>query len=367
MTPAEQRQLISYIAPAAPATRRPAAGPLPRLRPEIGFTPKWYRSKLGIDFGRRWHTDPAYRRRTVLQMRELLRQRFPGTRIGGIDRPQRPLDLLTGTLGTCTVAAIYGVPIVYAQDNWPSSAHQYLRHDQLADLSPPDLDTNPCFQKLLEQVEWIAGREGRVEGYVNWQGVLNNAQRLRGQQLFCDMIDRPELARHLFDCVCTTMIEAARRLHARQRTTGVEIGFFTVSNCLVNMISPRQYAELLLPLDRRMAETFGLLGIHNCAWTADPYIEHYATVGHLGYIDMGLDSELRRARDAFPHARRAIMYTPMDLANKPPQTIRQDLRRIARLYAPCDVVLADIEDGTPDQRVLAVLEFCAELSREKQA
>jgi hypothetical protein len=57
--------LISYIAPGAPATRRPAAGGEARLRPEIGFTPLWYRTALGIDFGERWHTDPAYRRDTV--------------------------------------------------------------------------------------------------------------------------------------------------------------------------------------------------------------------------------------------------------------------------------------------------------------
>ena len=71
MAPAEQRQLISYIAPAEQS--------MPRLRPEVGFTPRWHRAELGIDFGRRWHTDPGYRRETVVAMRELMRRRFPGT------------------------------------------------------------------------------------------------------------------------------------------------------------------------------------------------------------------------------------------------------------------------------------------------
>ena len=43
-------QLISYIALGAPATRRPASGDLPWLRPEIGFTPNWYHKALNIDF-----------------------------------------------------------------------------------------------------------------------------------------------------------------------------------------------------------------------------------------------------------------------------------------------------------------------------
>jgi hypothetical protein len=59
------------------------------------------------------------------------------------------------------------------------------------------------------------------------------------------------------------------------------------------------------------------------------------------------------------------MYTPMDLANKPLEAIRLDLERIARDYAPCDLVLADIEAGTPDVRVLQVLAMCEELSRTR--
>ena len=98
--PNQTCQLISYIAPAAPATRRWAQGDETFLRPEIGFTPKWYREKLQIDFGKRWHDDPDYRRQTVIAMRKELRRRFAGTRIGGIDRPDSSLDLLTGN-GVC--------------------------------------------------------------------------------------------------------------------------------------------------------------------------------------------------------------------------------------------------------------------------
>ncbi len=355
------RQLVSYIAPGAPATRRPATGDEALLRPEIGFTPLWYRTALGIDFGERWHTDPAYRRETIVAMRAELARRFPGMRIGGIDR-SGPLDLLTGTYGACGIAAVFGIPVLYAADNWPNCAHRYLDAEAVDVLTPPDLDRSAFLRDLLHQVDWIADCEGRAEGFLNWQGVLNNAYRLRGQQLFCDMLETPDRARHLFECVATTMLDMARRLHARQRTTGVQVDFFTVSNCLVNMVSPSQYRDLLLPLDQRIAEAYGCIGIHNCAWTADPYIEHYAAVPHLAYVDMGQDSDLPRARAAFPHARRAIMYTPMDLANKPLEIIRSDLTRIVRDYAPCDLVLADIEAGTPDERILQVVAMCEELS-----
>ncbi len=360
----ETCQLISYIAPSAPATRWPATGDESFLRPEIGFTPNWYRSAIGIDFGRQWHNDPAYRRQTILEMRSELRRRFPETRIGSINRPDSPVDMLTGTYGCVSMAGIYGIPIVYAEDNWPNCEHEYLSDDEVDNLEPPDLDNNHFFQELMAQVEWIATSEGRIEGFINWQGVLNNAYRLRGEKIFYDFIDCPERCRHLCDCICTTMIEAASRLYKRKLESGVRVEFFTISNCLVNMISPEQYRDILLPFDCRIAETFGRIGIHNCAWNADPYIDDYASVPNIGYIDMGLDSNLARAKKAFANARRALVYKPTDLAQKTLKEIQKDIEKVAQEYAPCDVVVGDIDAGMPDEKVLAFLELCERIDNK---
>ena len=360
-------QLISYIAPAAPAIRRPATGDEPFLRPEIGFTPRWYRQAVDVDFGRQWHADPAYRRQAVIAMARELKRRFDRLNIGWIDEPDEPTDVLTGAFGACGIAAIYGIDIVYTDDGWPTTAPQYLTASQTDALEPPDLDANPFLRDLMAQVEWIASHVGPVHGYVNWQGVLNNAYRLRGEDLFADMLLEPARARHLFECIAATMADAIARLYARQRESGVDVRHVTVSNCLVNMIGPDQYEQLLLPFDRRFAETHGLIGVHNCAWNADPYVYHYATLPNLGYIDMGLESDLAAAKTLFPDARRAVMYTPMDLANKPLAEIRTDLERCARDYGPCDVVLADVDVGTPDRRILDVAEICADISRTVQA
>ncbi len=361
----KSNQLVSYIAPAAPATRRPGYGNEPFFRPEIGFTPKWYYHSLHIEFDEPWHTDPTFRRDTIMRMREELPCRFPGTKIGRIDQPDSPMDLLTGTYGACSIAAIYGIPIIYAKDNWPNCVHQYLNEKKIEQLEPPDLETNAHFQAIMKQVDWIAKEEGRIEGFLNWQGVLNNAQRLRGQDLFIDMMMNPGLVNHLFDCVTTTMIDAAKRLHARQRETGVDIRFFTMSNCLVNMVSAEHYEELLLPYDLRIAEAFETVGVHNCAWNANPYMDAYTKIPNIKYIDMGQDSDLVKARKLVPQVRRAIMYTPMDVASKSLPDIRTDMEKIAEDYGPCDIVAADIEFDTPDQRVLDFINICDEISMKK--
>jgi len=348
-------QLISYIAPGAPATRRPATGQEPFLRPEIGFTPAWYARRLNIRFSQRWHTDVDYRQETLQAMRRELQRRFPSTHIG---QSSEPLDLLTGVFGCNVISAAFGMPMAYEDRGWPVSRPTYLSTAQLEHLEAPDLAKNSFFQDLLIQVDQIARQQGAVIGFLNWQGILNNAQRLRGQQVFLDLIDKPDLCHHVFACICRTMINGLHLLHEKQRSTGVAYHFATISNCCVNMISPDQYAEFILPYDTQIAREFAVIGIHNCAWNADPYMEHYADIPNLGYIDMGLDSNLARARELMPDVRRALMYTPMDLASKSMDEIHKDLERIVDSYAPCDIVVADIDKDVQDEKVIEFTRLC---------
>ena len=352
-------KLISYISLAAPATRRPATGEELPFRVEIGFTPNWYRKKIGIDFGEKWHNDPKYRKESILAMREELDIRFPGYNIG---RMSSKPDLLTGVYGSCTIAAIYGIPIIYSKDNWPNCAHRLMDDYEINVLTPPNLDNNHFFQNLINQLDWIQKDQGSIFGFINWQGVLNNAHRLRGEQIFVDMFMNPELLLHLMSCVCNTMIEAAQRIHQRQKISMVDYHFFTISNCLVNMISPEQYRDYVLPFDIKISKAFDSLGIHNCAWSADPYMEYYANISNLGYIDMGEKSDLAKAKKLFPNSRRAIMYTPMDLDIRTISRIEEDMKRIAISYAPCDIVVADIEEGTPDEKIIQFLDIVKKIN-----
>ena len=361
---AAYRQLLSYIAHSAPATRRPAAGDEPSLRPEIGFVPRWFHRRLGIDFGESWHTNPEYRRQTIMAMATETKRLFGGRcDIGILQSPEDPADILTGTFGALLVAGIYGIPIRYGSDEWPWAEPGHELTDQEADnLEPPDLDDNEFWLRFMSQLDWIADNVGPIEGFMNWQGVLNNAFRLRGQRIFIDMVRAPDRVFHIFECVTTTMIEGVRELYRRQRQTGVRLVHYTISNCLVNMLSPQQYETFQLPFDMEIAKSFEMIGVHNCAWTADPYLDLYAKLPNVAYIDMGKESDLPRARRLFPEARRAIMYSPEEIKNKPLNGIRADFERIASQYGPCDIVLADIEDDTPDDKVLAVIEICRKIS-----
>ena len=351
-------QLRSYIALGAPATRRPCDGTEPALRVEYGFTPRWYHRRVGVDFSERWHLDALYRHETLLRMRAELDRAFPGLQVGS--GPEPLVAGLDGVHGALVMAMAFGITPEYYPDNWPAARHEYLTTETLAKLEPPDLPNTPVFVQLFEQMDLMERSFDRIEGYLNWQGVLNTAYRLRGPEILADMLIDPDMARHLFHVIADTMIAGMRLVYERQRQTGVLVQHATVSNCLVNMVSPELYREHLLPWDRYLAAAFPAFGIHNCAWNVDPYIESYASVQPLGYVDMGIMSDLAQAKRLCPDTRRAVMYTPTDLANKSPVELRADVRRIYRELAPCDIVMADIDAEVPDSRVVEFAEIVQE-------
>ena len=362
MPAAAPQQLLYYIPLSAIPGRRPADGTEPYLRPEVGFNPNWFHVRCGIDFSERWHEDPDYRWETLKVMTAEVRQRFPGHPIGGVAGPQPPRDLLTGIFGAAAMGKLFGLSIRYFPNAWPANVGKHLADDAVARFEPPELEADPFFQGILRQVDRAAELTGRAEGYLHWQGVLNTAYRLRGETIFTDLIEAPARAHRVFEIVTTTMIAGARALYAQQRRRGFEVRFLSVANCMLNMISPAQYREHLLPYDLKLRDAFDVFGVHNCAWSIDPHMDAYAEIRDLAYIDMGLESDLRRARRLFPRARRNLLYTPMDLKNKSWSDVRADLDRIAADLGPCDLGLPDIEADIPDERVLTVLEHCRELS-----
>jgi len=331
------------------------------MRPEVGFNPSWFNKYCGVDFSHRWHSDPDYRLQCQRAMSEEVRHRFPGRNIGGVNDDEPP-DLLTGVYGSAVVPAMFGQSVKYFEDKWPAPHSKPLADEEADSLSPVDLENNEPFQGILDQLDRIEQLTGTARGYLNWQGVLNTAFRLRGERIFMDLFDTPERAHHIFECVTRTMIGGIKKLHKRQKKAGVDDKFATISNCVVNMISSAHYEEHILPFDLKIRAEFQNFGIHNCAWVVDPYMETYATVPRLGYIDMGITSDLKKAKRLFPDTRRNILYTSMDLANKSQEQIRSDFERIAEELAPCDVGLPDIEVDVTDERVLFAMELCEELS-----
>lgn len=361
--------LINHIPISGPATRRPAGEWEHTVRVSLGFVPGWYARRLGVTFGRRWHEDCLYRYETLTKMKALLHSKFPSAPEFAPRDNGHGCDsdcaTLSGVYGSKVVAMLYGLEPVFPEEDWPGDASpEPLSLETLRSLKPMNLDNSPVMERLEAQMDCMEREFGRIDGFLNYQGVLNTAQKLRGSDIFYDMMDDERFVDDLFAHIADTIGRLAARVQMRQRRSGCDIDLLSLSNCVVNMISPAMYERFVLPHDRALSERFARFGIHTCNWNVTPYLDSLRLIKRMGYLDMGAMSDMRRARQMFPEARLAVLYSPVAFQEKPMDQLEADLRQIALQAAPCDIVLADLTEEADDARINHVLALADQIEEE---
>jgi len=354
-------QLRNYIPISAPARREPADGTESNMRVSLGFEPAWFHRRCGIDFSERWHKDPFYRYESLKVMKAELVKAFPTVTYWDLSY-EDDLATISGCYGAYVIPKVFGLPLLYAADRWPVfDPEKKLSVKEIGRLDVEKLLEGPCVEELFRQMDIIESEWGKIHGYLNWQGVLNNAFQIRGQDIFLDIYDKPEFVHSFFSTITDVMIRLAKMVQERQRKSGFYIDQFSVSNCTVNMVSPEAYREFVFPYDKRIALIFERFGVHTCNWDVTPYIETLNGLPNLGYLDMGMMSDMVKVKETFPATRRAVMYSPTKLHDAPLEIIRRDMVKIQHKLAPCDIVMADIQASTPDTRVNELLSICGDL------
>ena len=125
--------------------------------------------------------------------------------------------------------------------------------------------------------------------------------------------------------------------------------------------------EFVFAHDVRIANDFERFGVHTCNWDITPYIEVLRELPKLGYLDMGMYSDMARVKNTFPGTRRAMMYWPTKFQDASFEELRRDMEKIYHELSPCDIVMADIQYSTPDMRIHQLLEICRSLEAGEEA
>ncbi len=358
-------KLRNHIPIASPARREPADGTETDMRVSLGFEPMWYSKRCNVEFSEKWHKDPYYRHETLKVMKEELVKRFPTVSYWDTSKTE-DLATISGCYGAYVIPRVFGIPLLYYPDRWPElDPTKKLSIEDIEKLDPDKLLEGPFVEELFSQMDTIEKEWGKIHGYLNWQGVLNNAIHIHGENVFLEFYDKPDFIKHFFSIITEVMIRLAKAVQKRQRESGFYINQFSVSNCTLNMIAPEVYEEFILPLDTEIAENFERFGVHTCNWNVTPYIDVLRRLPKVGYIDMGMMSDMVRVKEVFPDARRAVMYSPNTLHVADINTIKRDMETIFNAIAPCDLVMADITWDTSDERVNELLTICRNLEEGK--
>lgn len=321
-----------------------------------GFMPAWWQAEYGITFGSPFHLDPKVHQQTLVRMNAALQERFadlPGFVFGDDYENTYPCER---RYGDAFIPALFGDPVDFDDaSGHPFAALMNLSEDQVRALAVPDVANHPVVKSICDPDK---GGYQSTSGHIGNEGVINIAYVLRGENMFVDIIQRPDLFDHLCHVVFETIASVMHTMRTWQDSPGPD--HIVVCDCVINMLSPAAYRERLYRYERMFADSFELFGIHTCNWTVDPYLDIIAEISdRINYLDMGPDSDLDKVHRLFPDLKPSVFYHPENVRNFSIEQITRQIDELCRRIGRGYILLSDLEAGTPDSHIRAVYDVAA--------
>ena len=206
---------------------------------EVIFNPNWWNRNYGISFDEPFYFDKTQRIENDVRMRRALNERFG---LGEPNPQPRPVIGSEHVAGGFVVPALLGVSIGFspAEAPWPKALN--LGRAEIMALKVPKLESTWPMDVLIAQMDELQKEFGHVVGDLNTSGILNTALELRGNPVFLDMMEDPELIGHLFNVVTETQASVAQYVKSRTGTSSLatnrsivnfDPGTYLASNCAV--------------------------------------------------------------------------------------------------------------------------------------
>ena len=291
---------------------------------DVVFHPSWWSRYAGIEFDEKFFFDARYRLDADIRMRKTLFDLFGDYGIGEENPEPRPI--LFSDLIACGFlhSQLLGCKVLFCRDNAPQVLPANLTDDQVMKLRAPDLDIDPLWRRVQDQIDFFIKEFGFAESAINLMGIQNIALDLRGEELFFDYYDNPELKDHLLTVITDMSTDIGKRLYAVSETVSGGVTsiikqtlpeVYLTSNCSVTMLSNDQYCEHLLKYDQRLAEEFPCFGIHHCGPNTENVIDGYLRVPDLRFLEIGAGSDIKKVARAVGNRNiiSCIRYSPVSL------------------------------------------------------
>jgi hypothetical protein len=352
------------------SSNRPAADVV--LPVEVVFHPSWWHRHAGIDFDEGFFYDPRRRVADERTMERVLDERFGDLGLGeDRDRDLPALGPVHNAAGYL-LSEMIGCRVEYSR-NAPPQVVPARRQDLEIDVEAAF--RGEAFLRLKGLVEVLKRSHGRLVGDVNWGGILNLALDFRGQDIFLDMLDRPEAVRAFFGRIAELIDRFTAYVQGETGTTSISVNrlvrhlpgpIFLHSECALTMISQEHYRDFLMPFDRAWSLRRRPFGIHYCGSDPHRFADVFAELPHLDFLDVGWGGDLRRLREKLPRAFLNIRLSPVEIVGQSLEEIRRSIEtRVAASGDPwrTGVCCINMDDRVTDDRIRAIFETVFALRR----
>lgn len=331
------------------------------IKVDVTFHPEWWHKHAKVSFREEFFTDPDYRIDCDIKMRKVLYEKFGDLGLGEKEPKPRPI------MGSNLIASGYlfsgmmGCSIRYFESKPPEVICANMTENSIDLLDKNKILNHELWQQTLKQFETLEKKYGYVESHINLQGVQNIAFDLRGNELFIDYYENPELVKKLVEVITRMMIDTGKFITARSKVSSHGVTAITglvmpdvylTSNCTVEMISNDIYEEFLLQADNQLSQEFKPFGIHHCGKSMEHVIDGYKRVKGLKFAEVGAGSNIAAVRQALPGVFLNLRYSPVKIKTASENEIVTDIENMARatgeLYS---ISCVGIDSEVNDQQV----------------
>jgi hypothetical protein len=343
---------------------------------EIVLHPSWWHAHAGIAFDEDFFYHPANRVESERRMEQVLYDRFGQYGLGADRNADLPVIGAVHNAAGFLVSEMLGCKVRYQAHAAPEVIP--AQRESL-EIDPEVPFHSAAFRRVERLRDQLKTRYGRVLGDINWNGVLNAAMDLRGQDVLMDFRDAPAKMQLQFVRLAEVLERFAGRMQAETGSSSISVNrtvrhlgspVFLHSECSHTMISVADYERLLMPIDAQWSRRHRPFGIHHCGKDPHRFAASYAKLPWLDFLDVGWGGDVPMLRRHLPHTFLNIRLDPAGLARQTPQQIRET---VVRLVVQSDnpwltgVCCINMDQTVSDAQIAAIFEAVVELRRQYAA
>jgi len=272
-------------------------------------------------------------------------------------------------------SAMLGCKVEFKEDSAPQVLCAQLERPE---IDPEQAFRSKSFKKFQSLLEDLKTKKGYVTGDVDWNGILNIAIDLRGENIFMDLFDKPEQVKKFFTDIAQVISRFAIGVKKETGTSSIAVNrnlrnipapVYLHSECSNTMISVEDYEKYLLAFDIEWSKKYRPFGIHYCGGDPHRYAESFTQIPNLDFLDVGWGGDIEILRKHLPGTFLNIRLSPVEIINQGVDEIRDIIRRLVEKSGNpllTGVCCINMDHQVSDKKISAIFETVDILRKEYQ-
>jgi hypothetical protein len=327
--------------------------------------------KTGVCFNERYYSDDVTRRESDVRINSTLQAwaaaHWPSQ--AGCWSADPPYAVGVGA-AYVIIAALFGAGIRYYDNFHPDAGSEPLASvTEPEQIHVPDPRTTWPLSDYVERYHRLVSRYGKEQvtlpGFEYGSAMepsrrglimhspLTTAYKLRGSQLFVDMVERPDIAHRLFVAVrdtyyrvCDLMIDLL----------GLKTDHIFFGACASSWVSPGLWREWELPAITEIVNRYGAATVLHSCGNSTHVLPAFAGLPRLRELHLGDKTDLAVARSTFPDVGFFIVPDSVAWARDPAEKTIRSIQAMSAAASSGPLAFQFVlEAGIPDASVEAIV------------